>query len=273
MRHLMEGNKALCVGRAGLVTIGEWDLVFCTGEVCDHNIFYRGSSFNMPLYLYPGEEQADMDYENWPKGEDRRVPNLSREFVEGIGRRIKLDFVSDGRGDLKGTFGPEDVFDYVYGVLHSLEYRRRYAEFLKIDFPRIRWPKGKRMFQEVCSVGGRLAKLDLMEAEILEDETKWPGCRKEGSNIVEKGYPKYVAKAGEPAKGKVYVNKDQYFEGVLPDVWEFHIGGYQVCEKWLKDRRGRELSYGDRRHYQKIVVALGETMRLMKEPCLSEMFD
>ena len=103
MRHLMEANKALCVGRAGLVTSGEWDLVFCTGEVCDHNIFYRGSSFNMPLYLYPGEEQADMDYENWSKGKDGRAPNLSREFVEEFGEKVKLEFVSDGRGNL-GVF-------------------------------------------------------------------------------------------------------------------------------------------------------------------------
>ena len=69
------------------------------------------------------------------------------------------------------------------------------------------------------------------------------------------------------------MNKDQYFEGVRPEVWEFHIGGYQICEKWLKDRRGRTLSYDDIRHYQKIVAALGETVRLMGESCLKEMFE
>jgi len=74
-------------------------------------------------------------------------------------------------------------------------------------------------------------------------------------------------------KGWVYINKGQYFEGVRQEVWEFHIGGYQVCEKWLKDRRGRELSYDDIRHYQRIVVALGETGRLMKSRCLVEMFE
>jgi len=82
-----------------------------------------------------------------------------------------------------------------------------------------------------------------------------------------------VADVDKADKGRVYINKGQYFEGVRQEVWEFHIGGYQVCEKWLKYRRGRELSYDDIQHYQKIVVALGETVRLMKRRCLVEMFD
>ena len=158
-------------------------------------------------------------------------------------------------------------------MLHSPEYRRRYAEFLKIDFPRIPWPKGKRIFREVCRVGEQLVKLHLMDAEVLDDEKRWPSFPKEGNNTVEKGYPKFIGKAEEPEKGRVWINEEQYFEGIRAAVWEFHIGGYQICEKWLKDRRRREISYGDRRHYQKIVVALGETIRLMNEPCLEEMFE
>ncbi len=276
MRHLRKDNLALCAGRAGLVVSAEWDLAFCVREMCDHNLFYRGSSFNMPLYLYPNSfenVQVDMDYENWTRGKSGRFPNLSRVFVDDLAKRVNLEFVSDGHGDLKETFGPEDVFDYIYGVLYSPEYRSRYAEFLKIDFPRIPWPKDRRIFRKVCKVGGQLVKLHLMEAEILEDEKKWPSFPKEGSRVVEKGYPKYVATAEKPEKAKVYINKDQYFEGVRPDVWEFHIGGYQLCEKWLKDRRGRELSYDDVKHYQKVVVAIGETIRLMNEPCLSGMFE
>ena len=133
------------------------------------------------------------------------------------------------------------------------------------------WPASKRLFVKLCGVGKQLVALHLIEAEVLEDERKWPAFAKEGTGEVEKGYPKYVAQADSPKKGKVYINKDQFFEGVSPDVWEFHIGGYHVCEKWLKDRRGRELSFDDIRHYQKIVVALGETIRLMQEPCLVEM--
>ncbi|MGH9789021.1 MAG: type ISP restriction/modification enzyme [Candidatus Acidiferrales bacterium] len=71
--------------------------------------------------------------------------------------------------------------------------------------------------------------------------------------------------SGVPARGRVYINKTQYLAGVPQDVWEFHIGGYQVCEKWLKDRKGRQLSNEDLMHYQKVVVALNETIRLMRE--------
>jgi len=266
MHHLTRCNVGLCVGRAGLVSMGPWDLVFCVNNVCDHNMFYRGSSMNCPLHLYPDKE-GDILFDDspWPVGKGGRVPNLAVEFVEEFAEKIKLEFVSDGVGDLKKTFGPEDVFGYIYGILHSPEYRRRYAEFLKIDFPRIPWPEDRGIFRKVCKVGGQLVKLHLMESKILEDEKRHPSFPKEGSRIVEKGYPKYIAMAEEPTKSKVYINKDQFLEGVRPDVWEFHIGGYQVCEKWLKDRRQRELSYEDISHYEKIVVALGETIRLMKQ--------
>jgi hypothetical protein len=265
MRHLSAKNRGICVGRAGLVSSTAWDIVFCIADMCDHNLFYRGSSFNMPLYLYPTAQQVDMDYEHWPRGKDGRVPNLSRDFVNQLAGRVDLSFVSDGRGDLTQTFGPENILDYIYAVLHSSEYRQRYAEFLKIDFPRIPWPMDKTSFIQVCEVGMQLTSLHLMESESLDDEKKWPVFPRGGSGLVEKGYPTYVAHADQPQKGRVYINKDQYFEGVPLEVWEFHIGGYQVCEKWLKDRRGRQLAYDDIRHYQKIVVVLAETIRLMKE--------
>jgi len=99
----------------------------------------------------------------------------------------------------------------------------------------------------------------------VDDERQWPAFDVAGNNTVEKGYPSYVGHGDVPEKGKVHINKDQYFEGIQPNIWEFHIGGYQVCDKWLKDRRGRELSYDEINHYQKIIVALSETIRLMKE--------
>jgi len=244
-------------------------------NLVDNRTFYsnKGATSIAPLYIYQLDQNIALFEEaEWDTGKDGRIPNLSREFVEEMAKKIGLDFVSDGRGNLKGTFGPEDVFDYIYGILYSPEYRRRYAEFLKIDFPRIPWPKDRETFEKVASVGRELVGLHLMEHPILEDENRWPRFPAEGDNEVEKGYPKYVAKADEPGKERVYINKEQYFEGVRPEVWESHIGGYQVCEKWLKDRKGRELSYDDIRHYQKVIVALSETIRLMEEKCLSEMF-
>ena len=221
-----------------------------------------------PLYLYPnGNGQGDMDYESWPKSDKARIPNLRREYVDTVRERVGMEFVTDGRGTVldrgvrgkaKRTFGPEDVFDYIYGLLHSPEYRRRYAEFLKIDFPRIPIPKNREVFAGIAGVGRELSGLHLMRSSILEESHRWPGFPIEGGAVIEKRYPRYDA-----GSGRVQINERQYFEGIEPAVCEFGVGGYQVCEKWLKDRRGRNLSFDDINHYQKMVVALRETIRLM----------
>ena len=267
-------NICLGLGRQGIaVQDSVWSLISISRDPVDANIFRRGGINLFPLYLYPKAEKKYLfEHSKWPAGDGGRVLNLSPEFVDDLSGKIKLEFVSDGVGDLKKTFGPEDILHYIYAVFHSPEYRKRYAEFLKIDFPRVPMPTGKEIFVGLCGVGERLSKLHLMEADILEDVKRWPDFDIKGSDTVEKGYPKYVAHSDAPQKGKVYINKEQYFEGVRPAVWEFHVGGYQVCEKWLKDRRERKLSYEDISHYQKIVVSLGETIGLMNESCLSEMF-
>jgi predicted helicase len=164
--------------------------------------------------------------------------------------------VSDGRGDLVETFGPEDVFNYAYAVFHSPTYRARYAEFLKIDFPRLPLTSDKELFKGLAVKGTELVALHLMESPILNNLiTGYPVA---GSNTAEKvSYDENTQ--------RVYINKTQYFEGVPPEVWNFHIGGYQVAQKWLKDRKSRTLTYDDLTHYQKVVVALTETIRLMKE--------
>lgn len=182
----------------------------------------------------------------------------------------------DGSGDCEATFGPEDVFDYIYAVFFSSSYRETYAEFLKIDFPRVPLPSDRSKFRLLVKLGGELVALHLLESPLLaRPATRYPVV---GDNRVEKGHPKYFtpgevepgSKAGDGdgavlEVGRVYINKSQYFEGVPPQVWEFQVGGYQVCDKWLKDRRGRQLSYEDLTHYQKMIVALKETIRLMGE--------
>jgi len=267
MRHMLAGeNLSISFHRREELHV-DYSHFLCTRYMTEHGLMSsKTTNYQAPLYLYPKEEKNNL-FENskWPAGKDGRIPNLSVELVEEFAQSVKLEFVSDGVGDLKNTFGPEDVFHYIYAVFHSPEYRRRYAQFLKIDFPRVPLPKSKTLFRKLCAVGEKLTKLHLMEAPILEDDKKRPRFPVEGNSVVEKGYPKYVAHADRPQKGKVYINKDQYFEGVTPEVWEFYIGGYQVCEKWLKDRRQRTLSYEDISHYQRIVVALGETIQLMKE--------
>ena len=188
--------------------------------------------------------------------ENGRRPNLSAKFVEELSERLELDFVPDGRGDLRKTVGPEDIFHYAYAVFHSPTYRTRYAEFLKIDFPRLPLTSDVKLFRALAAKGAELVALHLMESPKLADfVTEFP---QKGDNVVEK--VRYTEN-----DNRVWINPTQYFQGVPKECWEFHIGGYQVCEKWLKDRKGRKLGYEDIEHYQKIVVALKETLRLMKE--------
>jgi hypothetical protein len=192
--------------------------------------------------------------------------------------RLGLLFLSDGEGDLQTTFGPENVFHYSYAVLHSPTYRSRYAEFLKTDFPRIPLTSNLDLFRALVQKGRALVGLHLLESAALgKPITTYPVP---GPNVVDPGFPRYVA-ADEPSPedgkaveaGRVYINKGdakagvrgQYFEGVPAEVWEFWVGGYQPCQKWLKDRRGRTLTNEDIEHYEKIVVALQRTIRLMAE--------
>jgi len=167
-----------------------------------------------------------------------------------------LKWIPVDRGDLKKTVGPEDVFHYAYAVFHSPAYRERYAEFLKIDFPRLPLTCDLKLFRALAAKGAELVALHLMESPKLNNySTTFP---LKGDDIVEK--VQYTDN-----DKRVWINAKQYFGGVPKAVWEFHVGGYQVCEKWLKDRKGRKLTYEDMQHYQKTVVALNDTIRLMAE--------
>ena len=167
-----------------------------------------------------------------------------------------LTRLPDGTGDLDATFGPEDVFHYIYAVLHSPEYRRRYADFLKSDFPRVPLPGNRALFADLAGLGARLAALHLMEAD-GEDKPSFPAG---GTNLVER--VRYTDPVdGRP--GRVSINNTQHFEGVAPETWGFTIGGYRPAEKWLKDRKGRTLTFDDIAWYQRI-CAPPETPRVMQ---------
>jgi predicted helicase len=280
MRHMLVGrNVGISTTRSTEIGRG-WEHIFCTSHITQHHtVSLKEVNYLFPLYLYPSpaensSRQKSLASADWPPGKDGRVPNLSPEFVADFAGKLGLSFVPDGRGDREATFGPEDVFDYIYAVFHSPSYRERYAEFLKIDFPRVPLTSDREKFRLLVKLGGELVALHLLESPLLDETvTRYPVV---GDNRVEKGHPKYFAPGEvEPGSkavdgavlevGRVYINRSQYFAGVPPEVWEFQVGGYQVCDKWLKDRRGRQLSYDDLTHYQKVVVALKETIRLMEE--------
>ena len=153
-----------------------------------------------------------------------------------------------------GKTTPEEILDYIYAVLHSPSYREKYKEFLKIDFPRVPYPKDKKTFKELVTFGTELRLLHLLESpKVNKFITTYPVA---GSDKVEKL---------EYKSGNVYINKEQYFGKVSETAWNFYIGGYQPAQKWLKDRKGRTLTNEDIEHYQKIIVVLTETDSIMKE--------
>ena len=257
MRHMLAGkNVALVTARSNKSSNA--DHFFCSRFIVETKCGESTTqSCTIPLYLYPATEGETLS--QWPAGSSGRLPNFNPEFIADLEKRIKLPFVSDGKGDLKKTFGPEDVFHYIYAVLHSPEYRRRYADFMKSDFPRISLPTNRALFSALMLPGERLVSLHLMEAD---DRRAAPAFPSSGSNQVDQ--VRYAPpSSGLP--GCVWINREQYFESVEPEIWASTIGGYRPAEKWLKDRKGRTLSEDDIDHYRKIVAALTDTRRLMTE--------
>jgi len=264
MHHMLAGPNLGLISCRQQSQQGAWSHCGVTREIiesCAISNKTREINYLFPLYVYPTQD-SELGFDG-----PERSPNLAPEFTAELATAIELKFVDDGRGDLEADFGPEDVFHYIYAVLHSPEYRRRYADFLRSDFPRVplpdrregRWTARHRrdLFALLVGLGERLAALHLMDAEGKEQ----PAFDVAGTNSV--GKIRYVppATAGEP--GRVYVNATQHFEGVAPETWAFTIGGYQPAQKWLKDRKGRTLSFDEIEHYQRICAALAETPTLM----------
>lgn len=206
------------------------------------------NAMNLPLYVYPSfSGQMEM-------GQGvKRVPNLDTEIVGKIAAILGLTFTHE-KEETNNTFAPIDILDYIYAVLHSSRYREKYKEFLKIDFPCVPYPKDKITFWELVALGAEIRKIHLLESPVVEKYiTQYPI---DGNNTVVK--PTYK-------DGKVYINETQYFDSVPEVAWNFYIGGYQPAQKWLKDRKERVLGFEDIFHYQKIIVALTETDRIMKK--------
>ncbi len=230
MKHLMKGtNLSMISGRQGQV-VGSmmWNLIYVSKQMIDTNVFYRGGGIVFPLYI------LDDDGE--------QTSNLNEKIV----------------GQLEGIVGsattPKEIFDYVYAVLHSPSYREKYKEFLKIDFPKIPYPKNSKTFKSLVALGAELRSLHLMESSKINNfVTTFPIV---GTDEVEKITYK---------DGKVYINVEQYFGDVSELAWNFYIGGYQPAQKWLKDRKNRILTNADIEHYQRIIVVLSETEKIMRK--------
>lgn len=236
MRHMLyPKNRALIIGRQGQA-VGDmpWNIAFIVngGNLVDLNVYYRGGGCVFPLYYY-GTDSLD---------EESIVLNLKQEIVNRVSEIVG------------SSINHYDFLDYIYSVLYSNKYRNVFSEFLKTDFPRIPYPKDAEQFHRLAEKGAELRKLHLMEnAGSWKTGVTFPVP---GSNVVD---------SISFTEGKVFINKEQYFGNVSELAWNFYIGGYQPAQKWLKDRKGRALDFEDILHYGRIIYALQETDRIMKE--------
>ena len=236
-------------------------------DKCSVSLQTKEATYHFPLYLYPetnGQQTIGQSKE--------RTPNLNAEIVKQLAEKLSLTFTTEKEVN-NDTFAPIDILDYIYAVLHSPTYREKYKEFLKIDFPRVPYPKEKDTFWHLVKLGGEIRQIHLLESPNVEKFiTQYPI---DGDNVVskvrfEENYE--IIDGGKITHidpvypmGRVYINDRQFFQQVPKVSWEFYIGGYLPAQKWIKDRKERKLDYEDILHYQKIIVALSETDRLMKE--------
>ncbi|MEG4517119.1 MULTISPECIES: type ISP restriction/modification enzyme [unclassified Microcoleus] len=243
MRHIISKENLGMVFMRQVALQEEYSHFTVANHAVDNRAFYsnKGTMALAPLYLYPDDDNPQQSLL-----EEKCKPNLSQKFLDLI--RHTLGYIPT----------PEAIFYYIYAIFHSPTYRQRYAEFLKIDFPRVPLTSNDQLFKDLGAKGQALVDLHLMKSKKLNKLiTKMSG---DGDNAV-------TEVTYKPPEKRVYINKNRYFEGIASEVWEFKIGGYQVLEKWLKDRKKakRTLSFDDVMHYQKVVVALKETMEVMVE--------
>ena len=249
MRQMMHQNIALltCRQLAG----NEWKHVsIADGIVDDCRVSSKTKErgYVFPLYIYK---------ENM--GKEERIVNFNKELYDNIAKGLNYlpcyddNMLIDPTSEYNGVLYPQDLFNYIYAVLHSPMYRERYKEFLKIDFPRIPYPTDWEKFRDLAEQGKELRQLHLMEDLPSKTGITFPVA---GSLQVD---------CYRWQDNRVYINAEQYFEGVPESAWQFFIGGYQPAQKWLKDRKGRVLSFEDVKHYGRIIYVLQQTERIMME--------
>jgi len=251
MSNFFKENFGLVLPRR-VETNMPWSHILCTDKIVEHvAVSLKTIDYVFPLYL---RIEANKPKLGRPFGTtfmlfeqaasySARKPNISEAV-------LKLLVKTYGK-----QLSPEQIFKYIYAILYSNAYRKKFSEFLKIDFPRIPFTKDYRFFKKMAEYGSRLVDLHLLKYSALDFPiAKFQG---EGENRVEK--LKYEEKAG-----LLHINKTQYFEGISKEVWSYQIGGYQVCDKWLKDRKGRELSADEIRSYCRIVTSLKKTIEIQK---------
>jgi len=252
MQHMFKDNIGLTIGRAGQVvgTDHSWSLVFITKNVIDFNLFYRGGELLFPLYLFKVQTtkkphvQSMILFEPEAKYDSKnRTPNIDKKLYETLDKTYNK------------KLAPEKILFYIYSVFYSNIYRDKYAEFLKIDFPRVPFTKNYDLFIEMAELGKQLTDLHLLKSKLLDKPVSKYQGESENDKVEKIVY--------NEAQKTIHINNKKYFDNVSPEVWNYQIGGYQVLHKYLKDRKGRILE--DFRHYCRVVTAISKTIEIQKQ--------
>lgn len=249
--HLLdEDNIALVISRK-LPINTDFKHAFAINKLVDIHAIADQSYF-LPLYLYQevktkkkkSSHKIMMLFDEPKHGYQTRTLNINKKLLE---------ILKDGFGEQPS---PEKIFHYIYAILYSNIYRQKYNEFLKIDFPRIPFTKDFDLFKKASKIGQELVELHLLKSTKLQKtKASFPTV---GDSIIQKR--EYNAK-----EKRIYINDKQYFENIKPEIWNYYIGGYQVLDKWLKDRIGKTLLAEDIKHYLKIITAIKHTIELQKK--------
>lgn len=236
-------------------TKNKWN-VFVTDCLAGHKTCASYDINNIfPLYIYPiGQLELDT-FHHFKAGENERRPNFTQAFIDEFSSGIELDFNSDGEGDLVHRFGPEDLFNYMYAIFYSDLYIKDFGDNLKRNYPRIPLCNNLSIFRSLVRLGKQLVDSHNLKRQPDSKIGKFPIV---GGNTIEN--IKYSKE-----KGRIYINDIQFFEGVESDVWSFCFGGYQVCEKWLKDRKGLDLNYDELNYYLYMIRSVRDTILISKK--------
>ncbi|MEW6374700.1 MAG: type ISP restriction/modification enzyme [Thermodesulfobacteriota bacterium] len=255
MQHMLQPNLALLTHRREEIQI-PYTHFLATNLISEHGVLSsKTTNYQFPLYLY---KESDSGGSSRRMGISRYQTMFVFEPAAAYSVRhanISSDLLKSLSNAYKKQPSPEQIFHYIYAILYSNAYRKKYAEFLKTDFPRVPFTKDHKLFYKLAERGEELVELHLLKSKKLAK----PIARCEGSGDLRVEKVTY-----DQNKARVHINPEKWFNGISPEVWEYHIGGYQVSEKWLKDRKGRELSSEEVAHYTKVVTAIAETISIQR---------
>lgn len=251
MHHMLEDNIGLVTSRQ---TQGDFRHIFIADKMVDFNLTGSagryGSGYLFPLYLYKEKQSKKSHVQSMILFEPEviydsknRTPNIDKALYEKLNETYKKELT------------PEDILHYIYGVFYSNIYRAKYAEFLKIDFPRVPFTADYNVFSKMAKLGNQMVDLHLMKSKLPDNPVSKFFGDSENDRIEKVIY--------DEKKQRIYINKDKYFDNVSSELWNYQIGGYKVLQKYLKDRKTRLME--DSRYYCRIITALSKTIELQKD--------